>query len=363
MSSQVFPTPPAGSGGGGGGTPASTVTATTVFGQSSAVGTSTDYARADHVHGSPNTPPTYGSDLSDGSPDFNGTATVLGIIPVSSLYSLNQNIVADTVTIRTGVRVFTNGYVIFAKKLTIEAGGFLSANGNNASGITGGAAYTNLGYLGWTAGNGGTGITRTTAGATSGNAGAGSGGSSAGGTGGSGGAIGATAGGAGSTTSMLAANQFKLWRTEFPSMTGWKLPPTGTGTSMALVNGGGGGGAGSVSYTSGTGNAISGGGGGAAGVLAIKVGELDNLGTIEAVGGNGANGTVAVTAVATASGGGGGAGGVIHAVVDTVTNLGTFNVSGGAGGNSASTAVPPVTAPGMLGTPGTFVLIVGGVAQ
>jgi len=361
MSTQVFPTPP--SGGGGGGTPASTVTSTTVFGQSSAVGTSTDYARADHVHGSPNTPPTYGSDLSDGSPDFNGTATVLGIIPSSSTYTLNQNVIADTMTIRTGIRVIAAGYVIYAKKLTIEAGGFLSANGNNASSSTAGAAFTNTGYLGWSAGAGGNGITRTTAGATSGNAGAGSGGSSAGGTGGSGGAVGATAGGAGSTTSMLAANQFKLWRTEFPSVTGWKLPPTGTGTGMTLVNGGGGGGGGSVSYASGTGNAISGGGGGAAGVIGIKVGELNNLGTIEAVGGSGANGTVAVTAVATASGGGGGSGGVIHAVVDTVTSLGTFSVAGGGSGNSASTAVPPVTAPGMLGTPGTFVLFVGGVAQ
>lgn len=38
---------------GGGGTPASTVVSETSFGQSSAVGTSTDYARADHTHGSP----------------------------------------------------------------------------------------------------------------------------------------------------------------------------------------------------------------------------------------------------------------------------------------------------------------------
>lgn len=52
MSTQVFPTPPAGSGGGGG-TPASTVVSSTTFGQASAVGTSTDYARADHVHGTP----------------------------------------------------------------------------------------------------------------------------------------------------------------------------------------------------------------------------------------------------------------------------------------------------------------------
>lgn len=52
MSTQVFPTPPTGSGGGGG-TPATSVVTEQSYGQSSAVGTSTDYARADHTHGTP----------------------------------------------------------------------------------------------------------------------------------------------------------------------------------------------------------------------------------------------------------------------------------------------------------------------
>lgn len=43
-------------GGGGGGTPASTVVASTTYGQAPAVGTSTDYARGDHVHGTPAVP-------------------------------------------------------------------------------------------------------------------------------------------------------------------------------------------------------------------------------------------------------------------------------------------------------------------
>ena len=43
-------------GGGGGGTPATTVVSETAFGQASAVGVSTDYARADHTHGSPTDP-------------------------------------------------------------------------------------------------------------------------------------------------------------------------------------------------------------------------------------------------------------------------------------------------------------------
>lgn len=43
-------------GGGGGGTPASTVVSEQSFGQSPAVGTSTDYARGDHTHGTPAVP-------------------------------------------------------------------------------------------------------------------------------------------------------------------------------------------------------------------------------------------------------------------------------------------------------------------
>jgi len=44
------------SAGGGGGTPASSVVSETSFGQSPAVGTSTDYARGDHSHGTPAIP-------------------------------------------------------------------------------------------------------------------------------------------------------------------------------------------------------------------------------------------------------------------------------------------------------------------
>jgi len=43
-------------GGGGGGTPASSVVSEQSFGQSPAVGTSTDYARGDHTHGTPAVP-------------------------------------------------------------------------------------------------------------------------------------------------------------------------------------------------------------------------------------------------------------------------------------------------------------------
>ena len=64
-------------GGGGGGTPASTVVSETSFGQSAAVGTSTDYARGDHTHGSPTLPlaSTVVSETSYGQASIVGTST------------------------------------------------------------------------------------------------------------------------------------------------------------------------------------------------------------------------------------------------------------------------------------------------
>ena len=64
-------------GGGGGGTPASTVVSETSFGQSAAVGTSTDYARGDHTHGSPTLPlaSTVVSETSYGQSSAVGTST------------------------------------------------------------------------------------------------------------------------------------------------------------------------------------------------------------------------------------------------------------------------------------------------
>jgi hypothetical protein len=57
LTGEVLTVTVAASGGGGGsGTPASSVVSETTFGQSPAVGTSTDYARGDHTHGTPAVP-------------------------------------------------------------------------------------------------------------------------------------------------------------------------------------------------------------------------------------------------------------------------------------------------------------------
>ena len=65
------------SGGGGGGTPASSVVSETSFGQSPAVGTSSDYARGDHSHGTPTVPlaSTVVSETAFGQSSAVGTST------------------------------------------------------------------------------------------------------------------------------------------------------------------------------------------------------------------------------------------------------------------------------------------------
>jgi hypothetical protein len=67
-------------GGGGGGTPATTVVSEQSFGQSPAVGTSTDYARGDHTHGTPAVPAHSAlSSLAWTSSGHTGTATSVAV--------------------------------------------------------------------------------------------------------------------------------------------------------------------------------------------------------------------------------------------------------------------------------------------
>ena len=69
-----------GGGGGGGGTPASSVVSETSFGQSPVVGTSSDYARGDHSHGTPAVPAHSAlSSLAWASSGHTGTATSVAV--------------------------------------------------------------------------------------------------------------------------------------------------------------------------------------------------------------------------------------------------------------------------------------------
>lgn len=51
----------------------------------------------------------------DGDATLNGTSTVLGMIPVSNVYSMTTDLYFDDLTIANGVRLSPNGYRIFVK--------------------------------------------------------------------------------------------------------------------------------------------------------------------------------------------------------------------------------------------------------
>lgn len=89
--------------------------------------------------------PIYGTGA-DGNVDFDGTSTVLGLTPSSSVYSLTGDIYCNNITVRSGVRVAPNGYRIFAKNiLTMENNatiGFAAGFATAGSIMQGGAAAT-----------------------------------------------------------------------------------------------------------------------------------------------------------------------------------------------------------------------------
>ena len=83
----------------------------------------------------------------------------------------------STLTVSATGRYKANGWRVFVRDtLTIEAGGILDDDGNNATGATQGAALALRNYLGGAAGAGGAGRVNVTG---NGNAGGGSGGNSA----------------------------------------------------------------------------------------------------------------------------------------------------------------------------------------
>lgn len=300
------------------------------------------------------------SDAYDGSPNFDGSATVLGIVPFAGTYTLPTNIIADTLTIRTGVRVLTAGYCIMARTLYIEQGGFLSMNGGNAAGASGGTGVITVGHLGLTAPQGVSGDIRTVVGVTNGGTGQSTTGS-VGGSGGNGGSGGAGLSGPAGTATAINASQLDYWQSPWPWSQVWRMPPITNGTGYTVLNGGAAGGSGGVEVTVQTGsNSLNSGGGGAGGgIVAVRCGILRNLGTIEARGGNGGNAGRSGTSVSGgAGGGGGGGGGSVHIATDQIVASGTLSAAGGTAGLGASFGA--AGADGIAGATGRLVVFVKG---
>jgi len=303
------------------------------------------------------------TDAYDGSPDFDGVNTVLGLAPAAGVYTATQNIAANVLTVRSGVRLQLRGYCIWARTLIVETGGFISANGNSATNETGGTGLSNSGYLAFTSGSGAN-ADQTNAALTS-KIGATSSSTtnSVGANGGNGGASSGAAGGTAGTATALSGPNTRLWRSADMPNLNWRLPSTGAGTAWVILSAGTGGGSGALTSTTQTGAfyLYGGGGGAGGGVFAIRCGILRNSGTIEARGGDGASGRRSGTSIeGNAGGGGGGSGGSIHLCTDLIANLGTISVAGGAGAPAVlfGSGLPAVN--GSNGNPGTLSIFLRG---
>jgi hypothetical protein len=275
------------------------------------------------------TPPTalllFGSGQ-DGALTFNGSDTVLGLAPSGNTYTLTRDIYATTCTISSGVTIVNRGFRIFCS-VALNNAGTISANGNDASGSTGGASVSAAGTYQCIGAAGATG--RNTTGA--GTAGAGSGGSNVGGaaSGAGGQADAGNAGGAANSTASPSANSGgfnHIW----PWLWG-RAPGATAASNPVVINGGGSGGSGGANV--GTGTATSGGGGGNGFTMGIFTKTLNNTGTISANGGGGGN--ASVTGDGKAGGGGGGAAGSLCVATSRVVSLGTITANGGTGGSGA----------------------------
>lgn len=287
----------------------------------------------------------------DGACNFDGVATVLGIAPSGSTYTLTRNIYCSSITVGAGVTVDPNGYVIRdSGALTFAAASshiaFLANAGVQGAGNAGGAGGAAKGggsWLGQASSVAGVGCCGGGAvgndGSSSVNsvrpcaaaAAVASGGTPAQCQGGPGGS-GSTAGGKGGAVSMLSnmdINGVDLYDIvvamdgRSPNGTTWG----GTSAGGSGVNGNG----------AGCGGA---GGGGASGgpVVLLAYGPITGPGTVEAKGGNGGPGqqtgcTGCATGpnICTATGGGGGAGGILVEVIGT-GSFPSSSVAGGTGG-------------------------------
>lgn len=265
-------------------------------------------------------------DGSDGPVTFDGSTTVLGLVPSGSVYTLTRDIYVTSLTLNIGVTIEAAGWRIFASG-TLTVNGTIDRSGNDG----GGGFGDPTGLSG-----GGTGGAATPDGYLKGSPAGGGGGHSINGTGADGTAVsnsigasgvagasgGAPAGAAGAAT----ASNVKL-------IANWHLATlldiSSTGSTVKFT--------GSASSSGGGGSpppgASPGGGGGGASpgaIIAIYARSIviGATGVIQSNGGNGGDGAGGCGS----GGGGGGSGGVVVLVYNNLTNSGSITANAGTGG-------------------------------
>lgn len=325
--------------------PSSYVLSGTSYGQTTWVGSSNSYARADHRHG---TPPAelsnvfFGALFGDAS---DGDVTITGFTTLTREMHYNNLTVTSTGELKpNGNRIFVAG------TLTIESGGSINDDGFSATNQVGRTGFVARNYLGGQGTNAGAGWSINSATVANGNAAVNNSNCSLNSiniapTGGKGGDSSTRVGGAGGTAPQNAIPQ--KW---------FSRVMDGRGTFGAFNGGaGGGGGAATVAtYTAGT--FISGGGGSGAGIVWIAAKSIVNSGRISAQGGNGANASLG-TGTGGCGGGGGGGGGLVGIITQSTSIGGTVSVTGGLGGTGAATA-GQTGLNGANGAAGAYVLMV-----
>ncbi len=241
-------------------------------------------------------------DGSDSSRTFDGTTTILGIVPTGTagnyVYTLIRDIFLSTSTINSGVNIITSSFRIFCNGILTNNGTIKYNGGDGAAiGTAGSAALNGNGSL-----NAQTSGTNAASGIGGvGNLGTGSIGTnlvnSFGGSGGNGG-NGATAGPtANLNTVPLPLISPPRWAPS--SVLGYM---TNNSPSLVALRGGGGGAGGS-----GDSSVKGGGGGGGGGIIVITCKYFSGTGAIQARGGNGGSPSSGTNC----GGGGGGGGGLI----------------------------------------------------
>lgn len=106
--------------------------------------------------------PIYGTG-NDGSVTFDGSSTVLSLVPSSSVYTLTKDIFCQNMTVSDSVTIKPNGYRIFVKNiLTLGNASIIGfTTGSTAVGSISGGAFPQYNVSHSLGGNGGGGITRT----------------------------------------------------------------------------------------------------------------------------------------------------------------------------------------------------------